>query len=50
MPTLNHLKVLAAVLARAPASLAETMIVNEILEWLAQQVEQEQKKDEETPA
>jgi hypothetical protein len=41
MPTINHLKVLAAVLGRAPASLAETMICNELLEWLARQIEQQ---------
>jgi hypothetical protein len=42
MPTLDHLKVLAAVLGRAPASLAETMITNELLEWLARLFEQAQ--------
>ena len=39
--TVNHLKVLAAVLARAPASLAESMVCGEILEWMAQQVKQQ---------
>jgi hypothetical protein len=42
MPTLDHLKVLAAVLQRVPASLAETMVCNELLEWLARQIEQAQ--------